>query len=80
MLHMPPNSKNDVMWAPWNPHEEVVYIFSLVLLYESNKKYSIVIAHNQVECKRQGDSKLMAWCGIVDGRMLTVHWIVDDAG
>ena len=55
VLHMAPNTKNDVMWAPWNPHEEV-------------------------ECKRQGDSKVMAWCGMVDGRMLVVWWMVDENG
>ena len=34
----------------------------------------------QVECKRQGDTKLMAWCGVVDGQMLSVRWMVDDVG
>ena len=28
----------------------------------------------EVECKRQGDGKLMVWCGIVDGKMLRVRW------
>ena len=32
------------------------------------------------ECKRQGDSKVMAWCGMVDGKMLKVRWMVDEAG
>ena len=36
--------------------------------------------HEEVECKRQGDSKLMAWCGVVDGRMLVVRWMVDEDG
>ena len=30
--------------------------------------------------KRQGDSKVMAWCGMVDERMLTVRWMVDENG
>ena len=34
----------------------------------------------EVECRRQGDSKVMAWCGMVDGRMLQVRWMVDEAG
>ena len=34
----------------------------------------------EVECRRQGDSKVMAWCGMVDGRMLRVRWMVDEAG
>ena len=33
-----------------------------------------------VKCKREGDSKLMAWCGVVDGRMLVVRWMVDEDG
>ena len=33
-----------------------------------------------VECKRQGDSRVMAWCGMVDGRMLAVKWMVDENG
>ena len=28
----------------------------------------------------QGDSKVMAWCGMVDGRMLAVGWMVDENG
>ena len=55
VLHQGPNSKNDVIWAPWNPEEEE-------------------------ECRRQGDTKLMAWCGLVDGKMLTVRWMVDKDG
>ena len=26
----------------------------------------------------QGDSKVMAWCGMVDGRMLGVRWMADE--
>ena len=50
-----PNTKIDVMWAPWNPHAVV-------------------------KCKRQGDSKVMACCGMVDGLMLAVKWVVDENG
>ena len=35
-------------------------------------------SHEEVECKRQGDLKVMAWCGMVDGRMLVVRWVVDE--
>ena len=55
VMHPAPNTKNDVIWAPWNPEEEV-------------------------ECKRQGDTKVMAWCAMVDGRMLKVRWMVDEEG
>ena len=55
VLHMAPNTKNDVTWAPWHPEEEVV-------------------------CKYQGDSKVMAWCGLVDGKALEVRWMVDADG
>jgi hypothetical protein len=55
VLHQAPNTRNDVVWAPWHPHEEV-------------------------ECRHQGDSKVMAWCGVVDGRMLEVRWMVDEDG
>ena len=36
--------------------------------------------HEEFECKRQGDSKLLAWYGVVDGRMLVVRWMVDEGG
>ena len=36
--------------------------------------------YEEVECKRQGDSKVMAWCRMVDGRMLAVGWMVDENG
>ena len=55
VMHQSPNMKNDVMWGPWNPEEEV-------------------------ECKRQGDTKVMAWCGMVDGKMLAVRWMIDESG
>ena len=29
---------------------------------------------------RRGDSKAMAWCGLVDGRIVEVRWIVDKNG
>ena len=38
------------------------------------------MSHEEVECKRQGDLKVMAWCGMVDGRMLAVGWMVDENG
>ena len=44
----------DVVWAPWNPEEEV-------------------------KCKRQGDTKVMVWCRMVDGKMLKVRWMEDEA-
>ena len=37
-------------------------------------------SHEEVECMGQGDSKVMAWCGMVDGRMLAVGWMVDENG
>ena len=37
-------------------------------------------SQEEVECKRQGDWKLMAWCGLVDGKMLEVRWMVDENG
>ena len=55
VLHLALNTKNIMIWAPWNPLEEV-------------------------ECMSQGDLKVMAFCGMVDGRMLTVKWMVDDNG
>ena len=37
-------------------------------------------SQDEVECKRQGDLKVMAWWGLVDGRMLEVRWMVDENG
>ena len=34
----------------------------------------------EVECRRQGDTKVMAWCAMVEGRMLRVRWMVDEQG
>ena len=34
----------------------------------------------EVECKRQGDSKVMVWWAVVDGKMLAVQWMVDENG
>ena len=31
-------------------------------------------------CRFQGDSKVMAWVAIVDGRVLEVRWMVDEEG
>ena len=30
------------------------------------------------ECRRQGDTKLMAWVGVVDGTALKVRWMTDE--
>ena len=30
--------------------------------------------------ERQGDSKVMAWRGLIDGIMLEVRWMVDEKG
>ena len=38
------------------------------------------VPNEEVECKRQGDLKVMAWCGLVDGRMLEERWMVDENG
>ena len=32
------------------------------------------------ECRRQGDSKIMAWVALVDGVGLTVRWMTDESG
>ena len=40
----------------------------------------IMGSQEKVKCKRQGDWKLMAWCGLVDGKMLEVRWMVDKNG
>ena len=37
-------------------------------------------SHEEVEFKRQGDSKVMALCGLVHGRMMEVRWKVDENG
>ena len=37
-------------------------------------------SQEKVKCKRQGDWKLIAWCGLVDGKMLEVRWMVDKNG
>ena len=29
---------------------------------------------------RQGDLKVMAWCGLVDGKMLELRWILEEKG
>ena len=34
----------------------------------------------RIECKRQGDLKVMAWCGLVDGKRLEVRWMVEGKG
>ena len=34
----------------------------------------------EIECRRQGDSKIMAWVALVDGVGLTVRWMVDENG
>ena len=36
--------------------------------------------HEVVECTRQGDLRVMAWCGMVDGKMLVLKWMVDENG
>ena len=36
--------------------------------------------HERIECKRQGDLKVMAWCGLVDGKRLEVRWMVEGKG
>ena len=38
------------------------------------------MSHEEVECKRQGDLKVMAWCGLVDGKRLEVRWMVEGKG
>ena len=35
---------------------------------------------NEEACRRQGDTKVMAWVGLVDGKGLVVRWMVDEAG
>ena len=50
VLHQAPNSQNNRIWAPFDPHEEVA-------------------------CRFQGDNKVMAWVGIVAGKVLTVRWM-----
>ena len=55
VLHQAPKAKNDKMWAPSDPHDEVA-------------------------CKRQGHLKVMAWRGLIDGRMMEVRWMVDKNG
>ena len=34
----------------------------------------------EVEFRRQGDSKVMCWCGMVDRKMLQVRWMIGEDG
>ena len=34
----------------------------------------------EVECRYQGDQKIMVWAGLVDGPVLMVRWMINDGG
>ena len=46
----------------------------------NERTWSLVHPHDYEEQQEQGGEKVMAWVGIVDGRVLPVYWFKDDKG
>ena len=52
----------------------------MVCSASGNVMWAPWVPNEEVECKRQGDLKVMAWCGLVNRRMVEVKWLVDKNG
>ena len=64
-----------VLWS-----DEKWFVLHQALNAKNNMMWASSDPHEEVEYKSQGHSKVMAWCGLIDGRMLEVRWMVDENG
>jgi hypothetical protein len=47
---------------------------------QNERYWSVINPHQYVECANQGDEKVMAWVGLIDGKILPVYWFQNENG
>ena len=75
LLDKPENFADKVLWS-----DEKWWVLHHRPNRQNDRYWAAHNPHQFVECNVQGDVKAMSWVGIMDGKVVSVYWFVDEDG
>ena len=75
LLEKPVSFADKVLWS-----DEKWWVLHRRPNRQNERYWAAHNPHQYAECNVQGDVKAMSWVGVMDGKVVSVYWFIDDAG